>query len=132
MNDEEFIRQFEDCTLAPENFHHPNHVRLAWLYLRQYSTLQALDKFSDGLKKYAASLGKATLYHETITWAYIFLIQERIARGDETTWQEFAEKNPDLLNWQENILKRYYLEETLASDLAKRVFIFPDRQVIGK
>lgn len=129
MNDEEFIRQFEDCTLAPENFHHPNHVRLAWLYLRQHSTLEALAKFSDGLKKYAASLGKATLYHETITWAYIFLIQERIACGNETTWQAFAEKNSDLLNWQENILKRYYLEDTLRSDLAKRVFIFPDKQL---
>jgi hypothetical protein len=129
MNDEDFIRQFEDCTLSPDYFHHQNHVRLAWLYLSQHPTLEALVKLSDGIKKYAASLGKATLYHETITWAYIFLIQERMARSDDDTWEAFAEKNPDLLNWQENILKQYYLEETLASDLAKRVFIFPDRHL---
>ncbi len=129
MNDEEFIRRFEDGTLSPDNFHHPDHVRLAWLYLRAYPPLEALTKFSNGLKKFAASLGKATLYHETITWAYIFLIQERMARGEAATWQAFADRNCDLLNWQENILKRYYLEETLQSDLAKKVFLFPDRQV---
>lgn len=132
MNDEEFIRRFEDCTLSPDNFHHQDHVRLAWLYLRRYPPLKALAEFSNGLKKFAASLGKANLYHETITWAYILIIQERIARGEEDNWQGFADKNPDLLNWQENILKQYYLETTLQSDLAKRVFIFPDKRVKDK
>ena len=132
MNDEEFIRRFEDCTLSPEDFHHQDHVRLAWLYLRQHATLEALAKFSTGLKTYAASLGKATLYHETITWAYILLIQERIARGSADTWQMFVEKNADLLDWQENILKRYYREETLKSDLAKRIFVFPDKPASDK
>ena len=132
MTDEEFIRRFEDCTLSPENFHHQDHVRLAWLYLRQHPTLAALAKFSQGLKKFAASLDKSARYHETVTWAYILLIQERMARGGEESWQAFAEKNADLLNWQDNILKNYYAEETLKSDLAKRVFIFPDRHVSSK
>jgi hypothetical protein len=127
MNDEEFIRRFEDCTLSPEDFHHRDHVRLAWLYLRQHSTLEALAKFSTGLKTYAASLGKAALYHETITWAYMFLIQERVAQKDVETWQTFVAENADLFDWQENILKRYYREETLKSELAKRVFVFPDK-----
>ncbi|MEW6125961.1 MAG: hypothetical protein AB1757_02760 [Acidobacteriota bacterium] len=127
MNDNEFIRQFEDCTLSPDHFHHQNHVRLAWLYLQKYDTLAAVARFSQGLKRYAASLGKATLYHETITFAYIFLIQERRARGGETTWQAFAEHNRDLLDWQDNILKRFYRETTLKSDLAKQVFLFPDK-----
>ena len=42
------------------------------------------------------------------------------------TWHQFAATNPDLLNWKDNILKKYYRDETLSSDLAKRVFLFPD------
>jgi hypothetical protein len=44
------------------------------------------------------------------------------------SWEEFAQANPDLLMWKNGILKRYYAEETLQSDLAKRVFIFPDKR----
>jgi hypothetical protein len=35
--------------------------------------------------------------------------------------------NTDLLCWDDNILEKYYRPETLASELAKRVFLFPDK-----
>ncbi len=37
-------------------------------------------------------------------------------------------KPTDLLTWKDGVLKRYYAEETLQSDLAKRVFVLPDRR----
>jgi hypothetical protein len=128
MEDQDFVEQFESCALPPSSFHHKDHVRLAWLYLRRYSVLEALTRFSDGLKRFAAHNGKSDRYHETITWAYIFLINERMKRsGEGGGWQEFAEKNTDLFDWKENVLKHYYSIETLQSDLAKRVFILPDK-----
>lgn len=128
MNDQEFITQFEACTLPAESFHHPDHVRLAWLYLDQAPALEALTRFTDGLKRFAAANGKPGLYHETITWAFIFLISERRARiGRQHTWPEFAAANADLLDWQNNILKQYYRTETLSSDMARRIFVMPDR-----
>ena len=58
----------------------------------------------------------------------MFLIHERIARMDEMqSWEQFAQANPDLLTWKEGILTRYYAEETLRSDLARGVFVFPDK-----
>jgi len=30
-------------------------------------------------------------------------------------------------SWKDNILKKYYRDETLSSDLAKSTFVFPDR-----
>ena len=126
MKDEEFIQRFEECTLPKENFHHRDHVRLAWLYLRDYPALEALARFCDRLKRFAAAHGKTDLYHETITWAYLFLIRERMARGEEESWEEFAEHNPDILNWEDSIIKTYYQAETIKSDLAKRIFVFPD------
>ena len=127
MTDQELIKQFENGTLPNERFHHREHVRVAFLYLNQYPVLDALLAFSNGLRKFAQANGKPQLYHETITWAYVFLINERMARaGEKHGWDDFARDNQDLLAWKDGILSRYYLPETLASDLARGVFVFPD------
>jgi hypothetical protein len=116
--------------LPDEYFHHDTHVRLAWLYLRKYPLLEAVAAFSKNLKRYAASAGKEAIYHETITCAYLFIINERMARmAYEANWEEFAEANPDLLDWKNSILKKYYTRETLDSDLARKVFCMPERAV---
>ena len=76
--DEAFIRAFEDATLAPENFRHRDHIRLAWLYLQNYTVPETLTRYSRGIKNFARANGKENLYHETITWAFIFLVEERM------------------------------------------------------
>ncbi len=127
MDDEEFLIGFEDCTFPAAGFHHREHVRVVWLYLHRYPMLQTIAKFSESLKRFATANGKPDLYHETITWAYVFLINERLERdGQDETWTAFAERNADLLNWKHSVLKSYYREETLGSDLARKRFVFPD------
>ena len=127
MTDQELIEQFEDGTLPIEGFHHREHVRTAFLYLTKYPVLEALQIFSRTLRRFAEVRGKLQLYHQTITWAYIFLIQERMARaGSKQSWEEFARDNPDLLVWKDGILTRFYRTETLTSDLARTVFLLPD------
>ena len=125
MHDREFVAAFEDCTLPPDQFPHRAHVRLAWLYLRDASLLDALVRFVEGLKRYAGSLGATAKYHETVTWAYMFLIHERMARGEHATFEDFAAANPDLFN---GVLEKYYCKETLSSDLARRTFVMPDAE----
>jgi len=127
MTDDEFIASFESGILPNESFHHRDHVRMAFLYLRRYPPLQALERFSAALERFAAANGKPQLYNETITWAFMFLIRERLARaGRDQAWDEFSAANADLLTWKDNVLKKYYREETLASELAKTTFLFPD------
>jgi hypothetical protein len=125
MSDEELIYRFENGPV--DSFHHADHVRLAFAYLRLYPTLQALEKFASALKRFAAARGKTQLYHETITHAYFFLIRERMARSECAEWEQFARQNSDLLQWKDGILNRYYQQATLQSDLARTVFIFPDK-----
>jgi hypothetical protein len=127
VTDQELIEQFEDGTLPIEGFHHREHVRTAFLYLTKYPVLEALQIFSRTLRRFAEARGKPQLYHQTITWAYIFLIQERMARaGSKQSWEEFARDNPDLLVWKDGILTRFYRSETLTSELARTVFLLPD------
>ena len=127
MTDQELIRCFEAAEEPPGGFHHREHVRVAWSYLRRDPWLTALERFRSGLRRFAEARGKPELYHETITTAFVVLIAERLdACGRDSSWEEFAARNADLLAWKPSILDRYYRPETLASDRAKRVFLLPD------
>ena len=128
MNDSEWMEAFERCTLPIDSFHHAEHVKMAFCYVQKFTPLEALARFSLDLTRFATSHGKPNLYNETITWALLLLIRERLARGKSgQTWTEFAASNADLLRWDDNILKKYYRSETLTSELAKSVFLFPDK-----
>src|SRR5438874_8412418 len=130
MDDEEFITRFEAGTLPNESFHHRDHVKMVWLYLDRHPVLEALVRFSDALKRFAATHGKPNLYHQTITWSYIFLIYERRERhGREHSWETFSTANADLFDWRNSILKSYYKHETLHSEFARKVFVFPDKAI---
>jgi hypothetical protein len=127
MSNEELILSFESDAIPEQSFHHADHVRLAFAYLCEYPVLQALEKFASALKRFADARGKTQLYNETITCAYFFLIRERMARSESAAWEEFAHQNADLLTWKDGILSRYYQDATLKSDLARRVFVLPDK-----
>ena len=131
MTKEEIIQEFEQGRAPGGSFHHADHIRVAFSYLSQYPVLEALQKFSEALRRFAAARGKPGLYHETITWAYLFLIRERMLSADHAeTWEEFAANNPDLLTWERGkggILALYYRPETLASAAARATFLLPDR-----
>jgi hypothetical protein len=122
------IAQFEDCSLPLESFHHCVHVQIVFLYLCKFSLLEVLARFPAALTKYAEAHGKSGLYHETITWAYVFLINERMRRANgKLSWDQFRSQNPDLLTWKDSVLKKYYCAETLSSEFARKTFVFPDR-----
>ena len=129
LSEDDLIAAFEACTLAPSAFPHREHVRLAWAYLRREPLASAIAKFCGGLKAFAASIDKATLYHETVSWAFMLIIQDRMARacGRAETWEDFAAANADLLLNGRQLLERYYHPVTLDSPLARASFIWPDR-----
>ena len=126
MTDAEFIAAFEDTSLPDECFHHRDHIRMAWLYVREFGLLEALPRFSTALKRYATSRGKPDRYHETITIAYMLLIQQRMRASG---WEEFAAANDDLFRWNPSVLLSYYRAETLASNDARARFVLPDAGV---
>jgi hypothetical protein len=90
--------------------------------------LDVLGRFPAALTRYAEAHGKSGLYHETITWAYVLLIHERMERaGQAQSWEEFTSANADLMTWSGSVLQQYYRDETLSSDLARKIFLFPDK-----
>ena len=125
----QLLERFLDTTLPADQFHHQQHVEVAWLFVGKYGMPAALGEFTAAIKSFADAKGATGLYHETITWAFLLLIAERQARCGAAAWDDFAKANPDLLVWKPSILERYYSTATLKSELARKVFLFPDRTV---
>ena len=120
------VEEFERGIAPSSAFRHVEHVQVAFAYLCIYPKLEALERFANGIKRLAMAKGKPQAYNETITWAYIFLIHERMLKSNTRAWKEFCAANPDLLDWKDSILSRYYSKETLDSDMARQVFLMPD------
>jgi hypothetical protein len=128
LPDDALLGAFEAAAFAPGSFHHRHHVRVAWACLERAPVLEVLPRFAAGLRRLAAASGQPGLYHETITWAYVLLVNERRAPAGTEDWDAFAERNPDLLAWKPSVLEqRYYKEDTLWSDRARACFVMPDR-----
>ena len=75
-----FVEAFRTATLANDAFHHRDHVRMAWIYVRCHGLEAAVTRFTDDLRAFAAAKGVPGLYHATITVAYLSLVAERLAR----------------------------------------------------
>ena len=126
--DAELLERFESVLISTRDFRHREHVRTAFVYLSRYPDLaEAALHFRRALRRYAAAHGVPGLFHETLTWAYLALINERMragaAGGDSAA---FLRANPDLLSHREGLLARYYdVAAITSSPLAREVFVLP-------
>jgi hypothetical protein len=127
VDDREFEKALTACTLPSDRFDHVAHVRLAWIYLREQPLLTALQRFVTTLQRYATSLGAAGKYHETVTFAFILVIADRMHRTAAPSFDEFLRANQDLSRWTPSVLDDYYDAATLASETARTRFLLPDR-----
>src|SRR3954464_3741998 len=90
-----FLEEVESGEFPLAEFNHAAHVRLAWIYLSCEPLPEAMIRFRDTLKRFAAKNGKSGIYNETITFMFLFLIHERIHRAPApvSVWDEFAAVN---------------------------------------
>lgn len=111
---------------GPGEFPHRSHLRVARLYLVQLPLGEAIERFCADLRRFARAKGAAAKYHHTISVAFLLLMRARLANAPAgETFDGFLERNPDLAS--AGCLKAFYSEAALASDVARRDFLFPDR-----
>ena len=121
----EELRAFAEGRVDPAKLPHREHVRFGYEMLCRHSFGEAISRFSRGLRLLAAKAGRPQLYHETVTVAFLALINERRLAGKACDWDEFQRQNPDLFD--KRCLEKWYSREQLASELARRVFCLPSR-----
>jgi hypothetical protein len=125
LTDEELVEAFESCQLPAEHFHHADHVRLAWIYLRQSDEEAASERIAQSIRRFAAHHGKTEKYHSTMTHAWMRLVAAaRRATPKLDRFQDFAARHPHLL--EVRTLGKYYSAERLESEDARAGWLEPD------
>lgn len=128
MTDQEFIRAFEACTLPAERFDHQGHLRLAWLYLRDFPLAVAEQKTAEGIRRYATSLGAADKYHATVTGFLLRYLAALTRVFPAENWPEFRDQSASHFADTLGLLRQCYSAECLHSDEAKATYLEPDRR----
>ena len=125
MNDEEFARAFEACEIPNEAFHHRDHIRLAWIYLKDYGAAGASTRISASIRKYAAHHGATHKYHETVTQAWMRLVAHAMGQlPADASFEAVLAAAPMLLD--KTSLNGFYSATVLASEAARSEWVDPD------
>ncbi len=129
MDDVRFLGEFEAAAIPRERWKHRDHIRMAFLYLREHGLEGALPRIRSGIR----ALNRANRvpesatsgYHETVTVAWARLIEATLhAWGAPASFAEFEAQNPHLLS--KTLLRLYYSRERIFSAEAKTRFVAPD------
>jgi hypothetical protein len=127
MTDEAFARAFEDGAVMPADFTHLAHVRVAWVYLREADTTdQALERMRAGIRRFAAAAGASQKYHETITVAWMRLLEDVRGQGASGELADVLRAYPALAD--KDLPLQYYSRDRLFSDEARAAWVEPDRR----
>ena len=125
LSDEEFVRSFEDCTLPNEQFHHADHIRLTWILLRSGDVEAAGNRIASAIVRFATHNGSPGKYHETVTRAWLRLVEAAIELTPSAgSFEEFATAHPELLD--KGLLLRYYSAGALQGEQAREGWVEPD------
>ena len=125
LSDEEFVRAFESCGLAGSAFHHADHLRLTWIYIRQFGEQVATERVVAGIRRFSTHNGSPKKFHFTQTCAWVRLIAAAYGSAPElAVFTEFVAAHPKLL--EANALTRYYSKTLLDSPTARSEWVDPD------
>ena len=127
LDDDALLAGFASGRLAPGEFRHEEHLRAAFLYLTRSGDFgEGAVRFRRDLRRFAAAHGVPERYHETLTWAYLALVNERAHGSSFATSAAFLGRHPELLDQKEGLLSRYYDVGSVARSVrARQVFLLP-------
>lgn len=134
QQDVDIMGAFENGSLDPARFDHRLHLSLAWTYLRHDGFPEGALHFRRHLKAYVAAVGVQGKYHETITWAYLVLLNEEMSLRSAPPGESFdamIRRRPDLLDHRNGAIARSYNKAQLDLPDARRVFVLPTAQRVA-
>jgi hypothetical protein len=132
LKDDEFLHQFEACSLPFSEWTHRAHIKAAFLYLRDHDFDAALAKLRRGIQAYNAANNvvesDTSGYNETTTFAMAQIIATTMAAYGPImptpTADSFCDTHPQLLT--KHILRMFYSPERRMQLGAKSEFVPPD------
>jgi len=125
LSDEQFIAAMEQRRVAGANFHHRDHVRLAWAYLRNCSSSEAEEKLALCIRSFAAHNGAPHKYHHTLTVAWVRIVAAAMRLTPAIhAFEHFAAAHPCLFDTR--LPWAFYSPQMLGSSSARENWTEPD------
>jgi len=128
LDDDAFVAAIARCELPAAAFDHLQHLRLAWLHLRQAPLQEAIERCCADLARFAAHHGAITKFHRTVTEALLRLMAAGGAADPALGWPAFLQCNPALVGDARALLGHHYSPTLLARPEARTSFQPPDLQ----
>ena len=125
LSEFELADGMERCVYPNAQFHHADHLRLAWHYLRAYGDPAASERIGETILRYAASLGHPEKYHATVTLGWMRLVAAALRCTPECAeFAAFLGGHAWLLN--RDSLLSFYSRERLSGAEARAGWVEPD------
>ncbi len=130
IDDIRFRDDFESGRVTAADFHHREHLRLAFVSLCESSLSDAHDRMRSAIKMFLAENGvPGNKYHETLTKSWLKAVKHfSIRAGNVRSFEQFLRADDRLLNVE--IMLTHYSRARLFSELARKQFVEPDLQAI--
>ncbi len=126
LSDEEFVKQFSNCTLNPELFSHEAHLRLAWLLIDTYGLKKTEVQIQELLRNFVTHVGAQDKYHVTITLIAMKIMNHFMQKSNTNNFKDFIAENIQLKINFNGLIGSHYSFDLFKSTNAKREFVEPD------
>jgi hypothetical protein len=128
---ESFVQAFEFGSLSRPEWTHSRHLIMALWYLRRHGRDEATTLIRDGIRRHNECQENVTGYHETITLAWVAVIERFLGVRDLNV--PVSALAGELLGQcgHKDYLLRFYSRERLSSEEARACWVPPDLAAIG-
>ena len=128
---ESFMQAFEDGSLSKSEWTHSKHLVMALWYLRRHNRDEATRLIRDGIQRHNERQGNLTGYHETITLAWVAVIERFLGTTDPDVPVSVLAGEMLGQYGDKDYLLRFYSRERLLSEEARARWLPPDLATIG-
>jgi hypothetical protein len=130
-DDVALARALERCEVPNEGFPPASHLRIAWVYLNESSSLeQAVERMAATLRRFAASVGRANKYSEPTTVFWMLQVAAARAAMPGADLDAVLRAHPRLLD--KNLMRRDDANHVTAPDSTHSPSDPPDRPLPGR
>jgi hypothetical protein len=126
--DEQFLAAFEAGRIANQDFHHRDHLKVAWIQVRRLGSDRAADTVTGAIRGFATRHGHADRYHETMTRFWVRVVGMGVRRHPTLAFDDLIAAEPHLLD--KNLPYRHWSRGRMLSDDARRQWVEPDLRLM--
>ncbi|WP_282161727.1 hypothetical protein [Ulvibacterium marinum] len=126
VNDVMFENRFEEGSLPPSLFTHEAHLRLAWIYIKNYGEEKAAAKISREIEQFDKLHGRGDKFNKTVTIAAIKVVDHFVGKSKSKDFKSFIQEFPRLKTAFKELLHTHYSPDIFTSKIAQIQFIEPD------